>query len=117
VSSPLTQGRIVWVTVPDPRGGNPKQRPAVIVSATDEIVPGGEVLVAAITTQLGQSRFSETVELPSLPAGHPDTKLKRPSEVVCSWVTRVAVADLRDAGGFLPPDVLTEVLVKVERLN
>ena len=94
MSSPLTQGRIVWVTVPDPQGGNPKRRPAVILSATGEIDPSGEVLVAAITTDLGRARFSETVELPSLPTGHPETKLKKSSEVVCSWVTRVAVADL-----------------------
>src|SRR5262245_9490809 len=115
MSSPLSQGRIVWVTVPDPRGGNAKQRPAVIVS--DGIDADGKVLVAAITTQLGQSRFNETVELPSLPTGHPETKLKRPSEVVCSWVLRVAVADVRDTGGFLPADILAEVLVKIERLN
>lgn len=115
--SPLSQGRIVWVTVSDPRGGNAKHRPAVIISPADEIDPGGEVLVAAITTQLGQSRFADTVELPSLPTGHPETKLKRPSEVVCSWVTSVAVAGLRDTGGFVPPDFLTEVLAKVARLS
>ena len=32
MSAPPAQGSIVWVTVPDPRGGNEKKRPAVIVS-------------------------------------------------------------------------------------
>jgi hypothetical protein len=29
----------------------------------------------------------------------------------------VSVADIQDSGGFLPPDVLAEVLDKVDRLN
>src|SRR4051794_13099996 len=106
MSSPLAQGRIVWVTVPDPRGGNPKARPGVIVTPTAQISPGGTVVVAAVTTLLGQAPFAETVELPSDPAGHPQTRLKRPSEVVCTWLIEVPVADVRDSGGFLPPDVL-----------
>src|SRR5437660_2650589 len=101
MASPLTQGSIVWVTVHDPRGGNEKKRPAVIVSATIPTDPAGTVQVAAITTLLGQARFEETVELPSLPTGHPDTKLKKPSEVVCSWVVEVPVADVSGTGGFL----------------
>lgn len=115
--SPLSQGRIVWATIPDSHGGNAKARPAVIVTATHDIMPGGDVQVAAVTTLTGQAPFSETVELPSLPTGHPDTKLKKPCEVVCSWLVSVPVADVRDSGGFVPADVLAEILVKVERLN
>ena len=57
------------------------------------------------------------MDLPYLATGHPDTKLKKPCEVVYSWIVSVPVADLRDSGGFVPPDILAEVLVKVERLN
>lgn len=112
--SPAGLGRIVWVTVPDPRGGNPKRRPAVVVSP-----PGldGTVAVAAVTTQLGQSPFAQTVELPWSPAGHPDTGLKRPSEVVCSWVERISTALIGDAGGSVPDGPLAEILKKVDRLN
>jgi mRNA-degrading endonuclease toxin of MazEF toxin-antitoxin module len=84
MSSPLAQGRIVWVTVPDPRGGNPKARPGVIVTPTAQISTTGTVTVAAITTLIGQTPFAETVEVPSDPAGHPQTRLKKPSEVVCT---------------------------------
>ncbi len=117
MSSPLAQGQIVWVTVRDSHGGNEKKRPAVIVTASKDIDPNGTVHVASITTLLGQARFSETVELPSHPAGHPQTKLKKQSEVVCSWLTEVPVADLENTGGSVPVDVLMEILAKVERLN
>lgn len=115
MSAPPAQGRIVRVSLLDPRGGNRKTRPAVVVSETGAVTPGGAVLVAAITTQLGLSPFSETVAVPSNPAGHPQTGLKKPSEVVCSWTEVVPLADLTDTGGFLPPDVLAEVVVKVHR--
>jgi mRNA-degrading endonuclease toxin of MazEF toxin-antitoxin module len=114
---PLAQGRIVWATIPDPRGGNEKTRPAVTLTATADIDPAGEVQVAAITTFIGQAPFAETVELPSDPAGHPETKLKKPCEVVCSWVASVPVAKIKDGGGSVPPDVLAEILAKVHRLS
>lgn len=113
----FSQGRIVWATITDSHGGNEKQRPAVIVTATHEIDPAGEVQVAAITTLIGQAPFSETVELPHAPTGHPETKLKKPCEVVCSWVVSVPFAKLADSGGFVPPEVLAEIVAKVQRLN
>jgi hypothetical protein len=66
---------------------------------------------------IGQAPFSETVELPSATAGHPQTKLKKACEVVCSWVVSVPLADLTDSGGFVPPNVLAEILAKVRRLT
>lgn len=115
--SPLSQGRIVWATIPDPQGGNAKTRPAVIVTATSQIDPAGEVQVAAITTLIGQAPFAETVELPSAPTGHPQTRLKKKCEVVCSWILSVPVASISDSGGVVPPEILAEILVKVDRLN
>ena len=114
---PLSQGQIVWATIADSHGGNPKTRPAVIVTPTAEITDTGDVQVAAITTLIAQAPFSETVELPSDPAGHPTTKLKKPCEVVCSWVVSVPVAQVRDSGGSVPPAALAEILVKVARLT
>jgi mRNA-degrading endonuclease toxin of MazEF toxin-antitoxin module len=113
----LVQGQIVWATITDSHGGNPKARPAVVVTPTAEINPTGDVQVAAITTLVAQAPFSETVELPSDPAGHPATKLKKPCEVVCSWVVSVPVSQVRDSGGSVPPDILAEILAKVERLT
>ena len=116
MSSPFHQGQIVWVTIPDPRGTNAKSRPAVVVTATADIDAAGDVQVAAVTTLTGQAPFSETVELPSSPTGHPQTKLKKPCEVVCSWIVSTPVASLRASGGTVPPDLLAEILAKVQRL-
>ncbi len=117
MSSPFRQGQIVWVTLPDPRGGNAKSRPAVILTPTADIDASGEVQLAAVTTLTGQAPFSETVELPSDAAGHPQTKLKKPCEVVCSWVVSAPASGLRDSGGFVPSALLTEILAKVQRLT
>jgi mRNA-degrading endonuclease toxin of MazEF toxin-antitoxin module len=117
MSSPLTQGRIVRATIRDSQGGNEKTRPAVVVTATAEIASAGVVVVAAITSDLGRARSSETVELPWHTDGHPQTRLKKPSEVVCSWIAAVPVTDLSDTGGFVPQDLLPELLAKVERLT
>lgn len=103
--------------MPDPRGGNEKSRPAVIVTKTSSILPTGEVALVAITTLIGEAPFSETVELPFLSSGHPETKLKKPCEVVCSWVVSIPVNNLKDSGGYVPPDVLVEILAKVNRLT
>jgi mRNA-degrading endonuclease toxin of MazEF toxin-antitoxin module len=35
-------GRIVWVELPDPQGRNPKRRPAVILTPTEEIQPDSQ---------------------------------------------------------------------------
>lgn len=114
----LSQGRIVWATLPDSRGGNPKTRPAVILTRTADIDPTGDVQLAAVTTLVGQAPFAETVELPFVAGtGHPETKLKKPCEVVCSWLVSVPTASVQDSGGYLPPAVLAEVLAKVQRLS
>jgi mRNA-degrading endonuclease toxin of MazEF toxin-antitoxin module len=113
---PPGQGSIVWVTITDPRGGNPKSRPAVVVTPTAAIEAGCDVQLAAITTLIGQAPFSETVELPHAAGGHPRTMLKKPCEVVCSWVVSAPLADVSDSGGSVPPDVLIEILAKVQRL-
>ena len=113
----LTQGCIVWATIPDSRGGNAKTRPAVVVTPTAMIDPNREVKIAAITTLLGEAPFSDTVEIPSNPQGHPQTLLKKRSEVVCTWVISVPVANLRMTGGVVPDDSLFEIVKKVKRLT
>lgn len=69
--------------------------------------------LAAITSLVGSARFEETVELPSHPDGHALTGLKKPSEVVCTWLASVRLADVMDTGYVLPPQLLFEILQKV----
>lgn len=105
------KGRIVWATGPDPRGENVKRRPWV---AASDVLPDGTVLLVAVTTQLGMARSSVTVELPSDPAGHPVTKLARPSEVVCTWSMRLPVAEVAATGGVVPSELLAGIIARVE---
>ena len=81
----LQQGRIVWAEIRDPDGKNSKRRPAVIVTATEEIQPDEPFVVAAITTRLTKPLPADFVELPWHRAGHPRTKLRIRCAAVCSW--------------------------------
>src|SRR6478609_3353578 len=110
----LRQGRIVWVEIPDPRGQNPKIRPAVILTPTGEIRADGVVQVAAITTSVG-APAGVAVSLPWHRNGHPRTKLRRPSEVVCSWIAEVPAVTLQVTEGLVPIRELNEILSKRPR--
>lgn len=119
MSSPLQQGRIVWVELLDPQGRNPKRRPAVVLTPTAEIVAGGEVVVAALSSQIDQSPPEASVELPWHRDGHPRTKLNRRNVVVCSWIVTVTAASIlpEDLGGTVPFAQMARVLEIVRGLT
>jgi mRNA-degrading endonuclease toxin of MazEF toxin-antitoxin module len=119
VSSPLQQGRIVWVELLDPQGRNPKRRPAVILTPTAEIRPDGEVVVAALSSQIDQSPPDVSVSIPWHRDGHPRTKLNRRNVVVCSWLVTLSVATIQpdDVGGIVPFAEMTRVLEIVRTLQ
>lgn len=119
MSSPLQQGRIVWVELLDPQGHNPKRRPAVVLTPTAEIEPGGEVVVAAVSTQLDQSPADVSVELPWHRDDHPRTKLNRRNVVVCTWLVKLPVASIGpdDLGGSVPFAPMARILEIVAALR
>ena len=110
MTAPLRPGQIVWVTLPDPQGRNPKTRPAAVcsVSAT------GVVGVVAITSQIGRAPPEVTVPVPWQRNGHPRTKLRRPSEAICSWAATVPAASVQATTGRVP---LTEMNLIAEILK
>jgi mRNA-degrading endonuclease toxin of MazEF toxin-antitoxin module len=116
VSSPC-RGRIVWVELIDPQGGNPKRRPAVIVSD----VPGAaasdtQVWVVAVSTQLESAPADAWVELPWHRDGHPKTKLKERCAAVCTWLTKVPLVSVQEYAGVVPGKQLLEILKKIGAL-
>jgi mRNA-degrading endonuclease toxin of MazEF toxin-antitoxin module len=119
VSSPLQQGRIVWVELFDPQGRNPKIRPAVILTSTPEIKQDGEVVVAALSSQVDQSPPEVSVELPWHRDGHPRTKLNRRNVVVCSWLSTIPVnsIDSTNLGGIVPFAQMAKILEIVQSLR
>ena len=115
----LQQGRIVWVELLDPQGRNPKVRPAVVITTTPEIVASGEIVVAAMSSQIDQSRPEVSVELPWDRAGHPKTKLNRRNVVVCDWLVTLPVDAITDdaIGGTVPFAPMARILEIVRSLS
>ncbi len=112
-----SRGRIVWVEIPDPRGENPKKRPAVILTPDHEITPEGEILLAAVTSQVDSVSGETAVTLPWHREGKTRTGLRSPSVVVCKWLVTIKVADVREYGGTVPGKELREILEKVATLS
>ena len=119
MSAPLQQSRIVWVELLDPQGRNPKRRPAVVITPTAEIRSDGEVVVAALSSQIDQSPPDVSVSVPWHRDGHPRTKLNRRNVVVCSWLVAVPVVAIRpdDIGGIVPFAEMARVLEIVRSLQ
>ena len=116
MSSP-SFGRIVWVELLDPQGRNPKCRPAVIITQTDEITPDGEIRVVGISTSLHAAPPEVQVPLQYDPRGACRTGLREECAAVCTWVARIPVATIRDFGGTVPGKTMHEIGEKVKRLE
>jgi len=76
-----SEGDIVTVNnMLDPNGKNPKPRPAVIVSESND-----SCIVVAISSRLDIATNETHVMLPWESGGHPKTGLNRKSAAVCFW--------------------------------
>jgi mRNA-degrading endonuclease toxin of MazEF toxin-antitoxin module len=105
-------GSVVWAELPD-ANGIVKVRPAVVVSASADIVAGGPVRVAAITTRLPLPLPADHVLLPWDRQGKARSGLRRKSAAVASWIAEVPLHEVRQVVGTLPPALVTELLTKV----
>jgi mRNA-degrading endonuclease toxin of MazEF toxin-antitoxin module len=105
-------GSVIWAELADANGIR-KVRPAVVVTATEEIMPGGVVRVAAITTRLPQPLPADYVLLPWNRQGTARSGLRRKSAAVASWLAELPVDDVREVVGILPPTALNELVGKM----
>ena len=112
----LMHGSIVWARVPDENGVNHKERPAVIVTATDDIDVNDPLVAVAVTGTFSNPLRESQVALPFHPSGNTRTKLRRPTVAVCDWIVRIKKADILQVAGIVPPGPLTEIMEKVEAL-
>ncbi|MGL6097149.1 MAG: type II toxin-antitoxin system PemK/MazF family toxin [Fimbriiglobus sp.] len=110
-------GRIVWVTIPDPQGRNPKRRPAVVLALTGDLTAGGVLAVAAVTTRIAVAPSGVVVSLPWHRDGHPRTRLRTASEVVCDWELTVPAETVEETGGIVPRNRFLEILALVQELR
>ncbi len=116
--STLCRGRIVWAEALDPQGRNPKLRPCVIVTATEEIAPGTPLVAVAITGTAGCAPPEDEVELP----WHADrrqsrTGLTSPSVAVCSWRVTLTPEGVRSFGGVVPAGPMLRILARLAELE
>jgi mRNA-degrading endonuclease toxin of MazEF toxin-antitoxin module len=110
------RGQIIWAEVPDPQGRNPKRRPLIILTATEDIQPDGVVQCVAISSQIDQAPVDAQVALPWHAQGHPRTGLKERSAAVCTWLVQVPLASIDSYGGTVPAAPMLQILQKVAEL-
>lgn len=109
----LQQGSIVWVTINDLNGRNPKRRPAIVVSPTSAIQAGEPIVVVAATTRVEKPLPSNRIPLPWHRSGHPVTKLKAECVAVCDWLAEIDQSAIEAIGGACPQNVLIQILATI----
>jgi mRNA-degrading endonuclease toxin of MazEF toxin-antitoxin module len=112
----LTQGRIVWATVPDPQGRNPKDRPLVVISDSSKSAADDDLVVVAVTTQAHEAPREHCVALPWARGPGCITKLTEPSATVCTWLCTINKSAIRKVGGLVPPKFVKEILAKIDEM-
>jgi mRNA-degrading endonuclease toxin of MazEF toxin-antitoxin module len=110
------RGRIIWVEITDSHGHNPKCRPAVILTATEEIQPESEVWVVGVSTQADATPAEVSVELPWHRDRHPKTGLRERCVAVCTWLKKMPLRNIVEYAGVVPGKQLLEILRKVGSL-
>jgi mRNA-degrading endonuclease toxin of MazEF toxin-antitoxin module len=111
------QGRIVLAEIHDPQGRNPKIRPLVIVSETEEIRSDQSFLCVAITSTLPRKLPEDCVLLTYHARGHPRTGLKKRCAAVCSWLVEIQEEDIQRFIGEVSPTELDRILDSLESLE
>jgi mRNA-degrading endonuclease toxin of MazEF toxin-antitoxin module len=109
----LSRGSIVWVTCPDAQRQNPKCRPAVILTATEDLKVGQAVHAVAVSTTFSTVPVAERVDLPWASGGHVKTGLKQSCAAICTWIITFTLTAEMKAEGFVPGKHLLEIIRKV----
>lgn len=114
--SDLCRGRIVRVEILDPQNRNPKCRPAVILTPTEEIRLDGEVVLVAISGSVNAAPAEMQVALPWQAQGRTATRLTKQSVAVCTWVFTSPVSRIQSYGGIVPDRQMLQILDKINAL-
>jgi mRNA-degrading endonuclease toxin of MazEF toxin-antitoxin module len=113
----LRQGSVVRALVNDPRGGNPKLRPLVVLSPTRDIADNRPLVAVAITSQFSDPLAADEVALPYHPGGRSGSGLTRPCVAKCSWLVVLRLGDVQAQKGYLSTERLAAILTAVEQLD
>ena len=109
--APIRFGQIIWADIADANGIS-KAGPAVVVTATDQIVPTGTLEVVAVTSFVPDPLPDDHVLLPWHAQGHPRTGLNRTSAAVCTWIAVISMDNVQNVAGIVPSAELAEIISK-----
>jgi len=113
---PYEYGQIILVPVADGRG-NVEPHPAVILSPSDQIVPGATLCVVCVSSQLEDPCPPHHIPLPWQRPHHPRTGLNKPNVAKCNWLARIDQGDVIKVLGFAPPRHLARIEQELRRLG
>jgi len=114
----LSFGDIVIVTdLLDPQGRNPKDRPAVVVTPTDDLEAGRPVFVIAITTTLPERLPAGYIRIPWSRPRHPRTGLDAKNAAVCHWLARVDESRIARKIGRVPTKELAQITSYLQAID
>jgi mRNA-degrading endonuclease toxin of MazEF toxin-antitoxin module len=108
---------VLFSAVLDPQGGNPKDRPAMVVTPEEAIEQGQPIEVVAITTLIPDPLPDDHVLLPWQLPRHPRTGLNKRCAAVGSWLASIPQDRVIRIVGFAPARRLVELAVILDRLK
>jgi hypothetical protein len=103
------QGTIVWATMLDPRGRNPKCRPGIVLNNGHR--PGEQIVVAALTTTFDEPLDPAAIEIPC----NNDTRLKRRCVAMCNWLVAILEGDVVSIGGRVDLPIMRDIIAHLPK--
>lgn len=111
----LIQGRIVWATINDPQGRNPKRRRCVVISTPLAISSAPAIRIVGVTTDLTTSPIEHYVGLQWGPTAR--TFLTEESAALATWVYDMPRSALEVTKGIVGGAYLERILNLVDKLQ
>jgi mRNA-degrading endonuclease toxin of MazEF toxin-antitoxin module len=111
----LHRGDIVLLSVDDPNGYNRKVRPVVVIS--DPRNDPEPVVGVCISSCIESSQPAHHILLPFHPQGRVGTGLKSRCVAKCDWRVSFPSRDVVRVIGFVPENILAEIIAQVRSLG
>ncbi len=109
------RGDVIIANINDEQGRNPKERPALILSSTEDIAAGWPIVVCAITTTYPEPPPVKYVPLPWSADGSATTRLRRRSAAVPAWAAIIDEGDILATYGYVRASTLNDILMSLSR--
>jgi hypothetical protein len=110
VAHTLQRGSIVWATIPDSRSGDPADRPCIVMDGQQDIDANRDLHVIGISTGIPPRPLPPHVfDVPSQPAGHPQTGLEEAAAAFADWAVIIPQSAIRRISGRAPARLVKQI--------